>query len=118
MMKKLRAAGPGGAQKMMQEMMGGGGAPGAGAPGGMDIGSMMKSMMGGGGGGGGMPNMAQMQGRSSFLQESVADGCRSYESYGWRWGWRNAWLVQFIEKVAQADVTDMSQLMNMMGGGR
>jgi hypothetical protein len=64
MMKKLRAAGPGGAQKMMQEMMGGGGAPGAGAPGGMDIGSMMKSMMGGAGGGGGMPNMAQMQGTS------------------------------------------------------
>jgi signal recognition particle subunit SRP54 len=61
MMKKLRAAGPQGAQKMMQDMMGGGGA-GAGAPGGMDIGSMMKSMMGGGGGGGGMPNMAQMQG--------------------------------------------------------
>ena len=103
---------------MMQEMMGGGGAPGAGAPGGMDIGSMMKSMMGGGGGGGGMPNMAQMQGTSDSLDVSVADESRSYESYGWRWGWRNAWLVQFIEKVAQADVTDMSQLMNMMGGGR
>ena len=81
MMKKLRAAGPQGAQKMMQEMMGcgGGGAPGGmdigsmmksmmggggggGAPGGMDMASMMKNMMGGGGGGGGMPNMAQMQG--------------------------------------------------------
>jgi hypothetical protein len=93
MMKKLRAAGPGGAQKMMQEMMGGGGgAPGA--PGGMDIGSMMKSMMGGGGGGGGMPNMAQMQGKSLFyLIAVVADGSRSYESHGWRWGWWNAWLV-------------------------
>ena len=67
MMKKLRAAGPGGAQKMMQDMMGGmggGGAAGAGGPGGMDIGSMMKSMMGGGGGG--MPNMAQMQGTFLF----------------------------------------------------
>ncbi|WVR07597.1 signal recognition particle protein SRP54 [Kwoniella sp. DSM 27419] len=70
MMRKLRAAGPQGAQKMMQEMMGGGGMPGMpgmggpGAPGagGMDLGSMMKSMMGGGGGaGGGMPDMAQMQ---------------------------------------------------------
>jgi signal recognition particle subunit SRP54 len=55
MMKKLRAAGPQGAQKMLQDMMGGGGAPG-----GMDMGSMMKSMMGGGGGG--MPDMSQMQG--------------------------------------------------------
>jgi signal recognition particle subunit SRP54 len=60
MLRKLRAAGPAGAQKMMQEMMGGG-APGG--PGGMDMASMMKSMMGGGaGGGGGMPDMAQMQG--------------------------------------------------------
>ena len=95
MMKKLRAAGPGGAQKMMQEMMGGGGAPGAGAPGGMDIGSMMKSMMGGGGGGGGMPNMAQMQGKfNSFRWEVMADDDRSYESYGRRRRWWNAWLVQ------------------------
>lgn len=62
LLKKLRAAGPGGAQKMMAEMMGGGGAPG-----GMDMGAMMKSMMGGGGmpgmGGGGMPSMAEMQGK-------------------------------------------------------
>lgn len=65
LLKKLRAAGPGGAQKMMAEMMGGG------APGGMDMGAMMKSMMGGGGmpgmpgmgGGGGMPSMAEMQGK-------------------------------------------------------
>jgi hypothetical protein len=118
MMKKLRAAGPGGAQKMMQEMMGGGGAPGAGAPGGMDIGSMMKSMMGGAGGGGGMPNMAQMQGSSDSPDVSVADECRSYESYGWGWRWWNAWLVQLFERSVQADMADMSQLMNMMGGGR
>jgi len=99
MMKKLRAAGPGGAQKMMQEMMGGGGAPGAGAPGGMDIGSMMKSMMGGGGGGGGMPNMAQMQGTFiSFRWGVEADENRSYESYGWRWRWWNAWLVRYSKK--------------------
>ncbi|WWD02569.1 signal recognition particle protein SRP54 [Kwoniella europaea PYCC6329] len=59
MMRKLRAAGPQGAQKMMQEMMGGMG--GMGGPGGMDMGSMMRSMMGGGGpGGGGMPDMSQM----------------------------------------------------------
>ncbi|KAK1927133.1 putative signal recognition particle 54 kDa protein [Papiliotrema laurentii] len=63
MMKKLRAAGPQGAQKMLQDMMGGmggpggPGAPGAGGPGGMDIGSMMRGMMGGGG----MPDMSQMQ---------------------------------------------------------
>ena len=76
---------------MMQEMMGGGGAPGAGAPGGMDIGSMMKSMMGGGGGGGGMPNMAQMQGTSYSLNVIVANGSRSYESYGWRRRRWNAW---------------------------
>lgn len=73
MMRKLRAAGPQGAQKMMAEMMGGGmpgmpGMGGAGAPGGMDFGSMMQGMMGGAGGaggapgGGGMPSMAQMQG--------------------------------------------------------
>jgi signal recognition particle subunit SRP54 len=98
MMKKLRAAGPGGAQKMMQEMMGGGGAPGAGAPGGMDIGSMMKSMMGGAGGGGGMPNMAQMQGTSDILNATLADESRSYESYGWRRGWWNAWLVRYSKK--------------------
>ena len=60
MMKKLRAAGPQGAQKMLQDMMGGTG--GGGGGGGMDFGSMMRSMMGGGGGGGGMPDMAQMQG--------------------------------------------------------
>ncbi|CAD6575540.1 MAG: Signal recognition particle [Tremellales sp. Tagirdzhanova-0007] len=61
MMRKIRAAGPQGAQKMMQDMMGGMG--GGGGPGGMDVGSMMRSMMGGGGGGGGggMPDMAQMQ---------------------------------------------------------
>jgi hypothetical protein len=118
MMKKLRAAGPGGAQKMMQDMMGGGGAPGAGGPGGMDIGSMMKSMMGGGGGGGGMPNMAQMQGTFDPLNGSMADECRSYESYGWRWRWWDAWLVKRYEPCNQADMADMSQLMNMMGGGR
>nr|XP_031859977.1 signal recognition particle protein SRP54 [Kwoniella shandongensis]KAA5527049.1 signal recognition particle protein SRP54 [Kwoniella shandongensis] len=70
MMRKLRAAGPQGAQKMMQDMMGGmggmGGPGGPGGPGGMDFGSMMKSMMGGAGGGapggpgGGMPDMSQM----------------------------------------------------------
>ncbi|GFZ49549.1 Signal recognition particle 54 kDa protein homolog [Saitozyma sp. JCM 24511] len=60
MMRKLRAAGPQGAQKMLQDMMGGAGGAGAGGPGGMDMGSMMRSMMGGGGGGG-MPDMAQMQ---------------------------------------------------------
>lgn len=68
MLRKLQAAGPGGAQKMMQEMMGGGGAPG-----GMDIGAMMKGMMGGGGMpgmGGGMPDMSQMQG--SFLDPGLA----------------------------------------------
>lgn len=59
MMKKLRAAGPQGAQKMLQDMMGGAGGPGAGGPGGMDFGSMMRGMMGGGGG---MPDMSQMQG--------------------------------------------------------
>jgi signal recognition particle subunit SRP54 len=69
MMRKLRAAGPQGAQKMMQEMMGGGmgGMPGMGGGGGggmPDLGSMMKMMGGGGmpGMGGGMPDMAQMQG--------------------------------------------------------
>ncbi|ORY35519.1 signal recognition particle 54 kDa protein [Naematelia encephala] len=51
MMRKLRAAGPQGAQKMMQDMMGGMGAPG------MDFGSMLRGM----GGGGGMPDMSQMQ---------------------------------------------------------
>ena len=96
MMRKLRAAGPQGAQKMMQDMMGGGGAPGAG-PGGMDIGSMMKSMMGGGGGGGGMPNMAQMQGRShQSLNVQVADECRSHESYGRRRGRWNAWYALLL----------------------
>lgn len=64
LVRKLRAAGPQGAQKMMQDMMGGmGGMPGmggAGGPGGMDLGNMMR-MLGGGGGGGGMPNMSQMQ---------------------------------------------------------
>lgn len=72
MMRKLRAAGPQGAQKMLQDMMGGGGgagAPGGAAgPGGMDMGAMMRNMMGGAGGGpggGGMPDMAQMQGKLS-----------------------------------------------------
>lgn len=66
MMRKLRSAGPQGAQKMIQDMMGGmgGGTPGAGGPGGpggMDFGSMMKNMMGGGGGAGGMPDISKMQ---------------------------------------------------------
>lgn len=77
MMRKLRAAGPQGAQKMLQDMMGGGmpgmpgmgGAPGAGA-GGMDMGAMMRSMMGGGGGG--MPDMAQLQGE--FLAITKGQG--------------------------------------------
>lgn len=69
MLRKLQAAGPGGAQKMMQEMMGGGG--GGGGP---DLGAMMKGMMGGGGMpgmGGGMPDMAQMQGTSRTLMRRV-----------------------------------------------
>lgn len=60
LMRKLRAAGPQGAQKMLQDMMGGGM---GGAPGGMDMGAMMRNMMGGGGGG--MPSMAEMQGESA-----------------------------------------------------
>ncbi|WVQ99990.1 signal recognition particle protein SRP54 [Kwoniella sp. CBS 9459] len=98
LMRKLRAAGPQGAQKMMQEMMGGmggagglpgmGGPGGAGGPGGMDFGSMMKSMMGGGGtpggpGGGGMPDMAQMQ--------------------------------EMMKSMGGGGMPDMSQLMKMMG---
>ena len=70
MMRKLRAAGPQGAQKMLGDMMGGG----MGGPGGMDFGSMMRGMMGGGGGGGGgggMPDMAQMQGESTHVQRIV-----------------------------------------------
>ncbi|KAK8854796.1 signal recognition particle protein SRP54 [Kwoniella newhampshirensis] len=97
MMRKLRAAGPQGAQKMMQEMMGGmggmpgmGGGPGGpGGPGGMDIGSMMKSMMGGGGGpgGGGMPDMSQM---GEMMKNMGMGG---------------------------GGMPDMSQLMKMMGRG-
>ncbi|OCF37921.1 signal recognition particle protein SRP54 [Kwoniella heveanensis BCC8398] len=98
LMRKLRAAGPQGAQKMMQEMMGGmggagglpgmGGPAGPGGPGGMDFGSMMKSMMGGGGGpggagGGGMPDMAQMQ--------------------------------EMMKSMGGGGMPDMSQLMKMMG---
>ncbi|RSH88749.1 Signal recognition particle [Saitozyma podzolica] len=61
MMRKLRAAGPQGAQKMLQDMMGGAGGAGAGGPGGMDMGSMMrKAMKSMGGGGGGMPDMGSL----------------------------------------------------------
>lgn len=75
LMRKLRAAGPQGAQKMLQDMMGGGGGGAGGAPGGMDMGEMMRSMMGGGGGG--MPNMAEMQGESGPRREEAgADGQR------------------------------------------
>jgi len=96
-MRKLRAAGPQGAQKMMQDMMGGvGGGGGGGGPGRMDFGSMMRSMMGGGGGGGGgggMPDMAQMQGGClrylpSALLIAVYRGDEVNE-YGRR-GWWNA----------------------------
>lgn len=90
MMRKLRAAGPQGAQKMMQDMMGGmgGGAGAGGAPGGMDFGSMMRGMMGGGGGGGGgMPDMAQMQGMPVFPTRVGSNVVRrGYEDDG-RW-WR------------------------------
>ncbi|KAL1406334.1 Signal recognition particle [Vanrija albida] len=67
MMRKLRAAGPQGAQKMLADMAGGGGfpgMPGMGGPGGGGMPSMaemqeaMKAMgMGGAGGGGGFPGM-------------------------------------------------------------
>ncbi|RSH77930.1 Signal recognition particle [Apiotrichum porosum] len=100
MMRKLRAAGPQGAQKMMAEMMGGGmpgmpGMGGAGAPGGMDFGSMMQGMMGGAGGaggapgGGGMPSMAQMQEAMKMMGGGGGGG-----------------------------MPDMASMMKMMGGGR
>jgi signal recognition particle subunit SRP54 len=78
MMRKLRAAGPQGAQKMLQDMMGGAGGAGAGGPGGMDMGSMMRRMMGGGGGGG-MPDMAQMQGEWARRSAKERNGARSAE---------------------------------------
>ncbi|WRT68388.1 signal recognition particle protein SRP54 [Kwoniella shivajii] len=91
LMKKIRAAGPQGAQKMMQDMMGGIG--GAGGPGGMDMGSMMRSMMGGGGGGGGgMPDMSQM----GEMMKSMGMGGGGGGGGG---------------------MPDMSQLMKMMGRG-
>ncbi|OCF39981.1 signal recognition particle protein SRP54 [Kwoniella heveanensis CBS 569] len=107
LMRKLRAAGPQGAQKMMQEMMGGmggagglpgmGGPAGPGGPGGMDFGSMMKSMMGGGGGpggpgGGGMPDMAQMQ----EMMKSMGGGGMPGEY------WRYIHLLRPIEAVLLA----------------
>jgi signal recognition particle subunit SRP54 len=123
MMKKLRAAGPQGAQKMMQDMMGGGGgAPGGGGAG-MDIGSMMKSMMGGGGGGGGMPNMAQMQGES--IHKPVTRGHRltGVEAMkamggGGGGGMPGKLFDPEMKWESELTITDMSQLMNMMGGGR
>lgn len=57
LVRKLRAAGPQGAQKMMQDMMGGMG----GMPDMSQMQEMMKNMgMGGGGGMGGMPDMSQL----------------------------------------------------------
>ncbi|TXT12906.1 hypothetical protein VHUM_01307 [Vanrija humicola] len=59
LMRKLRAAGPAGAQKMLAEQMGGaGGFPGMGGAGGEAMQAM--GMGGGGGGGGGMPDMSKM----------------------------------------------------------
>ncbi|ODN78775.1 signal recognition particle protein SRP54, variant [Cryptococcus amylolentus CBS 6039] len=93
--RKLRAAGPQGAQKMMADMMGGVGMPGMGGGGGgmPDLGSLMSQLGGGGGGGGlgGMPNMAQMQEMMSSMGMGGAGG---------------------------GGMPDMSQLMKMMGGGR
>ncbi|BEJ16291.1 hypothetical protein CspHIS471_0508960 [Cutaneotrichosporon sp. HIS471] len=90
LMRKLRAAGPQGAQKMLQDMMGGaGGADGA--PGGMDMGSMMRNMMGGGGGG--MPSMAEMQ--------------EAMKSMGGMGG---------MPGMGGGGMPDMSQMMKMMGG--
>lgn len=93
LVRKLRAAGPQGAQKMMQDMMGGmGGMPGmggAGGPGGMDLGNMMRMLGGGGGGGGGMPDMSQMQ--------------EMMKGMGMGGG-------------GMGGMPDMSQLMKMMGG--
>jgi hypothetical protein len=44
---------------------------------------------------------------------------RSYESYGWRWRRRYARQVIPLSRIEDgADKIDMSQLMNMMGGGR
>nr|ODN89084.1 signal recognition particle protein SRP54 [Cryptococcus depauperatus CBS 7841] len=100
LVRKLRAAGPQGAQKMMQEMMGGtmpgmgGGAPGMG---GMDFGNMMKNMMGGGG----MPDMNQMQ--------------EMMKSMGGMPG------ICFLDDMMACELMvaflDMSQLMKMMGRG-
>ncbi|OXB36766.1 signal recognition particle protein SRP54 [Cryptococcus neoformans] len=94
LVRKLRAAGPQGAQKMMQDMMGGmGGMPGmgdAGGPGGMDLGNMMRMLGGGGGGGGGMPDMSQMQEMMKGMGMGGSGG--------------------------MGGMPDMSQLMKMMGG--
>ncbi|WWC71576.1 signal recognition particle protein SRP54 [Kwoniella pini CBS 10737] len=93
LMRKIRAAGPQGAQKMMQDMMGGmGGGGGPGGAGGMDMGAMMRNMMGGGGGGGGgMPDMSQM----GEMMKNMGMG-------GGGGG---------------GGMPDMSQLMKMMGRG-
>ncbi len=57
LLRKLRSAGPSGAQKVMEEAMRGGNPP----PG-MDMAAMMRAMTGGAGGEGGMPGMPGMGG--------------------------------------------------------
>lgn len=117
MMRKLRAAGPQGAQKMMQDMMGGMGE--GGGPGGMDFGSMMRSMMGGGGGGG-MPDMAQMQGELRFSRmkrplTSLAEAMKSMGMGGGGGGMPGE--PKLIPYLATLIFTDMGSLMKMMGRG-
>src|SRR4051812_4545759 len=60
LLRKLRAAGPSGAQKVMEEAMRGGNPP----PG-MDMGAMMRAMTGGAEGG--MPGMPGMSDMSSLM---------------------------------------------------
>ncbi|CED83350.1 signal recognition particle protein [Phaffia rhodozyma] len=103
LLRKMRAAGPAGAQKMMNEIMNGGPpAPGAGPPGGgmPGFGDLMKTMGGmfggGGAGGGGLPGMG------AGGMPSMADMQKAMQMMGGGAG--------------GGGMPDMSALMKMMGG--
>lgn len=99
LLRKMRAAGPAGAQKIMQDYMASGGE-------GLDMGKMME-MMGGMGGMGGLGNMMQGMGGLPGMGGGGMPGESSLIVL----------LFDVLDSNADALFADLGSMMKMFGGG-
>lgn len=109
LLRKMRAAGPAGAQKIMQDYMASGGE-------GLDMGKMMEMMGGMGGMGGGMPGMpaglGNLMGGLGGMPGMGGGGMPGEFNSGSSAETRGALMIVLISFV------DLGNMMKMFGGGR